>query len=180
MPALMTEANQKEAAVSRAVVDLAEAVVLGSRIGDVLDAEVVALEGSGVRRCRSWSRRCGPGCRSSLPLGTSVRVQGGRRRSGGAQGGPGSGPVFVGWVTWPALFLDDAVPERVLAVTAHPDDVDFGMAGTIARWTDGRRVGVVLHRHRRRCRRLRPVGARARRSAGSGGPSRRRRPRRSA
>ena len=26
--------------------------------------------------------------------------------------------------------------ERVLAVTAHPDDVDFGAAGTIARLTD--------------------------------------------
>ncbi len=26
-------------------------------------------------------------------------------------------------------------PKRVLAVTAHPDDVDFGSAGTIASWT---------------------------------------------
>jgi LmbE family N-acetylglucosaminyl deacetylase len=26
--------------------------------------------------------------------------------------------------------------ERVLVVTAHPDDVDFGSAGSIARWTD--------------------------------------------
>ena len=26
-------------------------------------------------------------------------------------------------------------PKRVLAVAAHPDDVDFGAAGTIARWT---------------------------------------------
>ncbi len=30
---------------------------------------------------------------------------------------------------------DDAV-ERILVVTAHPDDVDFGSAGSIARWTD--------------------------------------------
>jgi LmbE family N-acetylglucosaminyl deacetylase len=27
-------------------------------------------------------------------------------------------------------------PERILVVTAHPDDVDFGSAGTVATWTD--------------------------------------------
>jgi LmbE family N-acetylglucosaminyl deacetylase len=32
--------------------------------------------------------------------------------------------------------LDDADITRILAITAHPDDVDFGAAGTIARWTD--------------------------------------------
>jgi LmbE family N-acetylglucosaminyl deacetylase len=31
---------------------------------------------------------------------------------------------------------DDADIARILAITAHPDDVDFGAAGTIARWTD--------------------------------------------
>ena len=32
--------------------------------------------------------------------------------------------------------LDDADVTRILCITAHPDDVDFGVAGTIARWTD--------------------------------------------
>ena len=32
--------------------------------------------------------------------------------------------------------LDDAEIARALSITAHPDDVDFAAAGTIARWTD--------------------------------------------
>jgi len=32
--------------------------------------------------------------------------------------------------------LEDAEVGRILVITAHPDDVDFGAAGTIARWTD--------------------------------------------
>src|SRR5580658_8179418 len=32
--------------------------------------------------------------------------------------------------------LDDTEIDRVLVFTAHPDDVDFGAAGTVARWTD--------------------------------------------
>src|SRR5256714_9788962 len=32
--------------------------------------------------------------------------------------------------------LDDAEVSRILIVMAHPDDVDFGCAGTVATWTD--------------------------------------------
>jgi LmbE family N-acetylglucosaminyl deacetylase len=35
-----------------------------------------------------------------------------------------------------ASVLDDGEISRVLAITAHPDDVDFAAAGTVARWTD--------------------------------------------
>jgi len=31
--------------------------------------------------------------------------------------------------------LDDSEVERVLVITAHPDDVDFGAAGTVASWS---------------------------------------------
>jgi LmbE family N-acetylglucosaminyl deacetylase len=32
--------------------------------------------------------------------------------------------------------LDIAGIDRILVIVAHPDDVDFGAAGTVARWTD--------------------------------------------
>ena len=32
--------------------------------------------------------------------------------------------------------VDDADVERVLVITAHPDDVDFGVAGSVAVWSD--------------------------------------------
>jgi len=31
---------------------------------------------------------------------------------------------------------DDATVGRILVIVAHPDDVDFGVAGTVATWTD--------------------------------------------
>lgn len=38
--------------------------------------------------------------------------------------------------------LEDHEVERVLVVTAHPDDVDFGAGGTIAQWTA---KGIEVH-----------------------------------
>jgi LmbE family N-acetylglucosaminyl deacetylase len=32
--------------------------------------------------------------------------------------------------------IDDSEIERILIVTAHPDDVDYGIGGTVANWTD--------------------------------------------
>jgi LmbE family N-acetylglucosaminyl deacetylase len=40
------------------------------------------------------------------------------------------------------LVLDDAEVRRILVIAAHPDDVDFGSAGTVARWSDAG-IGVV-------------------------------------
>jgi LmbE family N-acetylglucosaminyl deacetylase len=41
--------------------------------------------------------------------------------------------------------LPDAEVSRILIVTAHPDDVDFGVGGTIAGWTDaGKEVGYCV------------------------------------
>jgi LmbE family N-acetylglucosaminyl deacetylase len=34
-----------------------------------------------------------------------------------------------------AAVLEDSKVQRILAITAHPDDVDFGAAGTVAQWT---------------------------------------------
>ncbi|HVA75094.1 MAG TPA: PIG-L deacetylase family protein [Acidimicrobiales bacterium] len=34
------------------------------------------------------------------------------------------------------MSIEMPVPERILIVTAHPDDVDFGVAGSVAVWTD--------------------------------------------
>ena len=45
----------------------------------------------------------------------------------------------------PALLPLEIEVGRVLAVVAHPDDLEYGMAGAIAKWTSaGRQVAYVL------------------------------------
>jgi LmbE family N-acetylglucosaminyl deacetylase len=44
--------------------------------------------------------------------------------------------------------LPDAEVERALVVAAHPDDIEFGCAGTVARWVDaGTRVTYLVVTH---------------------------------
>ena len=38
----------------------------------------------------------------------------------------------------------EARPERILAIVAHPDDADFGIAGTIARWVSAGSVARMV------------------------------------
>jgi LmbE family N-acetylglucosaminyl deacetylase len=43
------------------------------------------------------------------------------------------------------MYAQAAVPEKVLVVAAHPDDVDFGAAGTVAAWTStGTKVSYCI------------------------------------
>ncbi|MFN2251279.1 MAG: PIG-L deacetylase family protein, partial [Anaerolineae bacterium] len=41
--------------------------------------------------------------------------------------------------------VDEYVPRRAMAIVAHPDDIEFGCAGTVARWVaEGAEVAYVL------------------------------------
>lgn len=44
----------------------------------------------------------------------------------------------------PTLELHDRIPERVLAVAAHPDDLEYGAAALVARWIRGGAEVVYL------------------------------------
>ena len=41
------------------------------------------------------------------------------------------------------------MPERVLAIGAHPDDIEFGCGATLAKWADAGAEVHLLHLHRR-------------------------------
>src|SRR5262245_46067630 len=42
----------------------------------------------------------------------------------------------------PTATIDRDVPTSALAVGAHPDDIEFGCGGTLAKWAD---AGCVVH-----------------------------------
>jgi exoribonuclease R len=74
LPPLLASAQQREAAVSRAVVDLAEAAVLSSRVGEVLPAVVVSTDerGSGLQVLDPPVRAR---CKEVLELGAALQVR---------------------------------------------------------------------------------------------------------
>ena len=43
--------------------------------------------------------------------------------------------MSIARVAYDVAVLEDSAVERALVITAHPDDVDFGAAGTVATWT---------------------------------------------
>jgi LmbE family N-acetylglucosaminyl deacetylase len=67
--------------------------------------------------------------------GTACYTYRGRRSApGGAVATPAGEPL-----------PDTAEFSRILVVVAHPDDIEWGMAGTVARWTDeGKTVSYLL------------------------------------
>lgn len=75
MPDVMGAANQRDGAVGRAVVDLAEAVVLASRVDDELDAVVVGDEGDRGSSLQIVEPPVRARIEEQLPLGASVRVR---------------------------------------------------------------------------------------------------------
>ena len=75
LPAEMDAAGQRSHALERAVVDLAEAVVLGARVGEAFDAVVVESgEHKGVVQLREPAVRA-PCEGAHLPLGRRLRVR---------------------------------------------------------------------------------------------------------
>ena len=48
-------------------------------------------------------------------------------------------------MTKPKTYQDPKFPQRAMVIVAHPDDIEFVVAGTVARWTQaGTEVVYVL------------------------------------
>jgi exoribonuclease R len=75
LPRTMDAANQRESQVSREVVDLAEAVVLGSRLGRELDAVVVSDDGDRGSSLQVLDPPVRARAEADLELGATVRVR---------------------------------------------------------------------------------------------------------
>jgi exoribonuclease R len=74
LPKAMAKARGREAAVARAVIDLVEALVLGSRVGDVLAASVVA-SGEGRSTIVLREPAVQTDLAGELPLGDPIQVR---------------------------------------------------------------------------------------------------------
>ena len=81
-----------------------------------------------TRRTTSPIRPCGRSCPD------------GCKRSWPADAEPG-GRCRRRW-RWPTATIDLDVPASALAIGAHPDDIEFGAGGTLAKWAD---CGCVVH-----------------------------------
>jgi LmbE family N-acetylglucosaminyl deacetylase len=57
-------------------------------------------------------------------------------------GQPALSPPGLGGAQESTATIDLEVPRCALAIGAHPDDVEFGAGGTLAKWADG---GCVVH-----------------------------------
>src|ERR1700737_4035519 len=76
--------------------------------------------------CRAGRRRPG---RREAPLARMTSHDGGPDRDSGSSGLPVGDLLASGPVT-----IDLPVPAVVLAVGAHPDDIEFGCSATLAKW----------------------------------------------
>nr|MBA2282191.1 RNB domain-containing ribonuclease [Acidimicrobiia bacterium] len=75
VPDLMEHARQREGTVSRAVLDLAEAVVLAGRVGDVLDAVVVGVDDERGADLQLLDPPVRARTKAQLDLGAEVKVK---------------------------------------------------------------------------------------------------------
>ena len=134
LPKLMGAAHERDGALARAMVDAVEALVLRDRVGEQFGAAVTNVDDRGGVVQLPRSRRAGS-CR---------RRDRGRPRQRGhrpprpCRRGHEEGHLLARSLRRMTQAEEDwdAGVERILVVTAHPDDVDFGSAGSVATWTD--------------------------------------------